>query len=61
MTSLGVAAAVQHQGNLLGEELWSEFETSGDLDLSEFADDSEYGVYFTHIYASSQQKRFGRQ
>ncbi|BCW17273.1 hypothetical protein NtRootA4_42520 (plasmid) [Arthrobacter sp. NtRootA4] len=45
----------------MGEELWSEFETSGDLDLSEFADDSEYGVYFTHIYASSQQKRFGRQ
>ncbi|MGO4592117.1 hypothetical protein [Paenarthrobacter sp. 2TAF44] len=41
----------------VGEKLWSEFEASGDLDLSEFSDDSEYGVYFTHIYASTQQKR----
>ena len=39
------------------EKLWSEFERSGDLDLSEFSDDSEYGVSFTHIYASTQQKR----
>lgn len=42
----------------VGKKLWSEFETSGDLDLSEFSDDSEYGVYFTHIYASL--RRSGR-
>lgn len=40
-----------------GEKLWSEFLASGDADMSEFSDDSTYGVYFTHIYASTQQKR----
>ncbi|ALE06200.1 hypothetical protein AL755_13220 [Arthrobacter sp. ERGS1:01] len=41
----------------VGHRLWSEFEASGDLDISEFSDDSEYGVYFTHIYTSIQKKR----
>jgi hypothetical protein len=27
------------------------------LDLSESSDESEYGTYFTHSYASAQQKR----
>ena len=40
----------------VGQRLWAEFEASGDLDLSEFSDGSEYGLYFTHIYASTQQK-----
>ncbi|MGP0223695.1 hypothetical protein [Paenarthrobacter sp. NCHU4564] len=40
----------------VGEKLWSEFQASGDLDLSGFSDESAYGVYFTHIYASTQQK-----
>lgn len=38
----------------VGAQLWSEFERSGDLDLSQFSDDSEYGVYFTHVYASAR-------
>ncbi|MFJ4026724.1 hypothetical protein ACIPWF_06150 [Paenarthrobacter sp. NPDC089989] len=41
----------------VGEKLWSEFLASGDVDMSEFSDDSTYGVYFTHIYTSTQQKR----
>jgi len=43
----------------VGAKLWSEFERSGDLDLSEFSDGSAYGVYFTHIYTSTKQKRAG--
>ena len=41
----------------VGEKLWSEFEASEDLDLSEFSDGSEYGVYFSHIYTSVRLKR----